>query len=109
MAKFLSLWRINPSGPWPTDPTENAGVYEMLFGAIDALLKKGEMLEFGFFQGATSGYVISTGEAKDSFRRAFSFHPFFEIEGREILSYETGKEVMRAVLKEKIEAMKQNS
>ena len=107
MARFLSLWRISPSGPWPTDPTENAKVYETIFAAIDNLLETGEMLEFGFFRGATSGYVISTGEAKDSFRRAFSFYPFFEIEGREILSYETGKEVMRAVLKDKIEAMKQ--
>jgi hypothetical protein len=106
MARFLSLWRISPSGPWPTDPTENAKAYEMIFAAIDNLLEKGEMLEFGFFQGATSGYVISTGEAKDSFRRAFSFYPFFEVEGREILSYETGKEVMRGVLKDKIEAMK---
>jgi hypothetical protein len=106
MARFLSLWRISPSGPWPTDPTENAKVYETIFAAIDSLVEKGEMLEFGFFQGATSGYAISTGEAKDSFRRAFSFHPFIEVEGREMVSYETGKEVIRGVLKDKVEAMK---
>jgi hypothetical protein len=106
MAKFLSLWRIGPSAPWPTDPTELAEVYETLFAEIDNMLKEGELLETGFFQGATSGYVLATGEAKDSFKRAFSFYPFFEIEGREIVPYETGKEVMRGVLKAKAEAMK---
>jgi short-subunit dehydrogenase len=35
---------------------------------------------------------------------AFSFLPFVEIEGREIVPYETGKEIMRGVLKTKAEA-----
>jgi len=87
--------------PWPTDPTEVAKLNEMMFAALDNLLQKGEMQEFGFFQGATSGYTIGGGESKDAFRRAYSFYPFIEVEVHEIVPYETGKEVMRGFGKPK--------
>jgi hypothetical protein len=64
------------------------------------------MLEFGFFQEGTSGYVLGTGEAIDSFRRVTTFFPFVEIEAHEIIPYETGKEVMREFYKAQAEAMK---
>jgi hypothetical protein len=106
MAKFLSLRRIGPSAPWPADPTELAESYETLFAEIDSLLKEGELLETGFFQGATSCYVLAGGEAKDSFKRAFSFYPFLEIEGRES-ALRNRKGGHEEVLKAIAEAMKQ--
>jgi hypothetical protein len=30
-ARFLGIWRLNPSAPWPTDPTEAAQLNEMIF------------------------------------------------------------------------------
>ncbi|MGZ7171893.1 MAG: hypothetical protein ACXVI1_11920 [Halobacteriota archaeon] len=35
MAKFLSLWRLNPSAPWPTDPAEGEKLNEMMWAAIE--------------------------------------------------------------------------
>jgi hypothetical protein len=78
----------------------------MMFAAMDNMLQTGEVQEFGFFSGATSGYVIAGGESKDELRRSHSFYPFIESEVHEIVPYETGKEVVRGFLKAKAEAMK---
>jgi hypothetical protein len=106
MGKFLNTWRMNPIGPWPTDPAELAELSEMLFAMIDNGFKTGGLLEFGFFPDGTSGYAIVTGEAKDMFARTFSFYPWILSEVREMLPYETGKEIMSAVMKAQAEAMK---
>jgi len=92
--------------PWPTDPAEAAKVNEMLFAAMDNLLQTGEVQEFGFFLGATSGYVIAGGDSVDEFRRSYSFYPFVESEVHEIVPYEAGRDVAREVVKAKAEAMK---
>ncbi len=105
MAKFLNVWRIDPNAPWPTDPVESAKLAEMMFAAIDNLLKTGETLEFGFFTDGRSGYAIATGESKDAFAHTFSFLPWIESDVQEMLPYETGKEVMRAVKKAQAEQM----
>jgi hypothetical protein len=106
MAKFLNTWHMNPVGPWPTDPAETAKLSEMLFAMLDKALKEGELLEFGYFPNGTSGYAIVSGaEGKDMFRRAFSFYPWIVSEVREMIPYETGKEIMRAVMKAEVEQM----
>jgi len=106
MAKFLGLWRFNPMAPMPTDPIEAAKMFEMMFAAMDNLIKTGEVQEFGFFPDGTSGYTISSGGSKGQLRGSFSFYPFVGIEVHEIVPYETGKEVLRGVMKAQAEAMK---
>jgi hypothetical protein len=105
MAKFLSVWHMNPSAPWPIDPAEAANLNEMMFATVDNLLREGKMLEFGFFPDGKSGYVLSDGETKDVFSGAMSFYPFVESEVYEMIPYETGKEIMRGLLKAQAEAM----
>jgi hypothetical protein len=108
MAKFLCLWYTNPNAPWPADPVENAKMLEMTFAAMDNLLKTGDIQEFGFFPDAKSGYAIKDPcESKDAFRLARLFYPYYESEVCEMIPYETGKEIVRAVLKAQAEAMKQ--
>ena len=106
MARFLVLWRQNPVAPWPTDPSEVLKLYERMFATMDDLIKKGEIEEFGFFPDANSGYVIGKGESTDVFRRVNMFLPYILCEVHEIIPYEKGKEIERAVLKAKIEAAK---
>jgi hypothetical protein len=106
MAKFLGLWRFNPIAPMPTDPIEVEKMLETMFAAMDNLIKTGEVLEFGFFPEATSGYAITSGGSTGQFRGSFSFYPFVGIEVHEIVPYEKGKEIMRGVLKAQAEAMK---
>lgn len=106
MARFLVLWRQNPAAPWPADPTESLQLTERMFAAIDDLMEKGEIEEFGFFQDAISGYVISKGESADVFRRVNMFQPYIHCEVHEIIPWEKGKEIEIAVLKAKIEAAK---
>ncbi len=105
-ARFLGLWRFNPNAPWPTDPTEAAKVNEMIFAGVDSMLQQGGMLEAGFFLDGRSGYTLGTGEAVDAFRRAVGPYPFILLEVHELIDYETGKEVVRGVLKAKAEMMK---
>jgi hypothetical protein len=80
-----------------------------LFAAVDNWLKTGGVQEFGFFPDGKSGYVIAEGDSKDIFGRTFSHYPFIESKVQEIVPYETGKEIMRGVLKAKAEAMKKKS
>jgi hypothetical protein len=106
VARFLSLWRMNPVAPFPTDPSKVLEVNEKMFAAMDALIKKGEVKEFGFFQDATSGYLIGEGEAADLFRAANMFLPYILGESHEVIPYEKGKEILRALCKAQIAAAK---
>ena len=107
MAKFMMLWRANPSAPWPLDPAAATQLFEMIFAAVDEGLKSGLTLEFGYFPNALSGYAISSGEAKakDMFMGAFTSYPWFQVEVHEIIDYETGKATARQVLKAQAEQM----
>ena len=106
MARYLVLWRMNPVAPTPTDPSEGLKLNEMMFAAMDDLIARGEVEEFGFFPDGLSGYVISTGEATDSFRRTSMFLPYVHCEVHEIIPYEKGKEISIAVMKTMIELTK---
>jgi len=105
MAKYLIIWRPNPSAPWPLDPAAVTQLGEMMFASMDEALKSGLILECGYFLNGTSGYAICSGEAKDMFKGTFTDYPWFEDEVQEIIDYETGKEVMRAVMKAQAEQM----
>lgn len=106
MARFLGLWRFNPTAPWPTDPVEAVQLFEARFAANDASLQNGEVEEIGWFLDGKSGYFIASGESKDQFRTSFAAFPFADMEVHEIVPFETVKEVVRGVLKTKAEAMK---
>ena len=106
MARYLCMWRMNPAAPTPTDPSEGLKLNEMLFAAMDDLIKRGEIEEFGWFPDGTSGYVIGKGEATDMFRSASMFLPYIIGEVHEIIPYEKGKEITIAVLKAQIAAAK---
>jgi hypothetical protein len=105
MAKFLILWRVNPMAT-PPDTVERVKVNEMLWAMIDNMMKTGEIREEGFFLNGTSGYILVEGEPADVFKVAASFRPFVDSEVHEILPYETGKEVVRGVMKANAEATK---
>ena len=106
MARYLVLWRQNPAAPWPTDPSESLKLNEMMFAAIDDLIKRGEIEEFGFFPDGRSGYTIGKGEAIDSFRNVSMFLPYVHTEVHEIIPYEKGKETSTALMKAIIELAK---
>jgi hypothetical protein len=103
MAKFMILWRANPSAPW-LDPAATQW-FEKVFAAVDEGLKSGLILEHGFFPNALSGYTIVSSEAKDVFMRAFADYPWLQFEVHEIIDYETGKAIARQVLKARAEQM----
>ena len=106
MGRFLVLWYQDPVAQWPTDPSESLKLNERMMGTIADLMKKGEIEEFGFFTDGTSGYVISKGEAVDIFRRANMFQPYITVEVHEMIPFEKGREISRAVWEAKIAAAK---
>ncbi len=106
MARFLSLWRMNPAASYPTDPSKVLELNEKMFAGIDALINKGEIKEFGFFPDATSGYVIGEGESTDMFRGANMFMPYIFSDVHDVIPYEKGKEIVIALCKAQIEAAK---
>jgi len=106
VARFLVLWRTNPAAPWPREPSEYLKLDEKMFAAIDGLIKRGEVKEFGFFLDGTSGYGIGEGESTDTFRSVSMFSPYILSEVHEIIPYEKGKEITIALLKAQIAAAK---
>ncbi|MFQ6080607.1 MAG: hypothetical protein ACE5OW_02930 [Candidatus Bathyarchaeia archaeon] len=88
MARFLILWRVNPVAPWPTDPSEHLKLDERMYAAIDDLIKKGEIEDFGFFLEGNSGYAIGKGESTDLFRSVSMFQPYIIFEIHDIIPYE---------------------
>ena len=102
MGRFLVLWRQNPAAPWPKDPSEAAKMNEMLFAGVDGLIAKGEIVEFGWFADGNSGYGISVGDVTDVFRRVSMFQPYILSEVHEIVPYEKGKEINRAITQKRV-------
>ncbi len=100
MAKFLTLWRLSPTAPWPTDPAEIIKLNEMLFAGTDSLLQTGVLKEHGFFLDGASGYTIMETESTEVLRAAQVLSPFIEVvKVEEIVSYESGKEIVRGAWK----------
>jgi hypothetical protein len=106
VARFLVLWRLSPVAPWPTDPSKLLELEEKIWAGIDGLMKKGEIEEFGVFPDGYSGYAIGKGETADLYRNVSMFQPYIVSEVHEIIPYEKHKEIIRAVLKAQIAAMK---
>ena len=106
MARFLVLWRINLAVQWPTDPSKYLEMNEKMWAGLDGLMKKGEVEEFGVFPDGYSGYAIGKGETADLYRNVSMFQPYIVSEVHEIIPYEKQKEIIRAVLKAQIAAMK---
>jgi hypothetical protein len=106
VARYLVLWRQNPAAPTPTTPSENLQLNEMMFAAIDDLMARDEIEEFGFFSDGRSGYVIGKGETIDSFRNVSMFLPYVYSEVHEIIPYKKGKETLITLLKTMTELAK---
>jgi hypothetical protein len=90
----------------PIDPAQLLELNEKMWAMMDGLIKKGEIEEFGFFPDGYTGYVIAKEEAVDFFRHSSMFLPFVCSEAHEIIPYEKGKEIVRAMLKAQIAATK---
>ncbi|MFZ0965536.1 MAG: hypothetical protein WAN82_02795 [Candidatus Bathyarchaeia archaeon] len=106
MVRFFALYRRNPVAPWPTDPVEFSKFMEKAWAGIDDLIKKGEIVEFGYFENGTSGYIISEVDPTVGFKNVSMFVPYWEFEVHVITPYEKGKEILRALLKARAEAAK---
>ena len=107
MPRFLILWHVNWGAPWPaTDPSKYLELQEKMWAGIEALMKMGQIEEFGSFPDAESGYAIGKGETADVFRGVAAFHPYILGEVHEIIPYETQKEATRAIIQLRIEEMK---
>jgi len=106
VARYLTLWHMNPVAPTPTDPSENLKLNEMMFAGIENLMASGEIEEFGFFADGRSGYAIGKAETIDIFRNVSMFLPYIHCEVHEIIPYKEGKETSIAVMKTMIELAK---
>jgi hypothetical protein len=76
----------------------------MMYVQVDQHLKAGGIEEFGYFLNGRSGNSIGGAESADTFVRVSSFYPFIEADVREIVPYDTGKEIIKGVWKAKAEA-----
>jgi hypothetical protein len=92
--------------PWPTDPAEALKLNEALWAAMDDLMKKGEVIEFGWFLDGKSGYAIGEGDSVTTFKNVTMFGTYFDMTVSEIIPYEVGKQVNRARLEALMTATK---
>ena len=70
----------------------------MLWAAVDDLMKKDEVTDFGWFLDGKSGYAIGEGDAVKTYTNVKRFTAYFDIKVMEIIPYEVGKQVNRAQL-----------
>ena len=105
MARFFVSWRINIAS-WPKDPQANLQLNEMLWATVDDLMKKGLVKDYGIFPDGESGFIIGEGETTNIFMAVNMFSPYVSVEVHEIISYEKQKEIVRALCKVAIDAMK---
>jgi len=96
VARFLSIWHQNPLAPSPTDPSEIIKLNDKLLAAVDSLIKKGEIEQFGFFPDGISGYTIGKGDPTDIYRIVSMFLPYFHCEIHGIVPYEKTKEMWQS-------------
>lgn len=106
MGKYLTLWSQSPTAPWPTDPAEALKLNETFWAAIDDIMKKGEVTDFGWFLDGKSGYVIGEGDSTTIFTNVNMFSTYFDMTVEEVIPYEVGKQVNRARLKALMAATK---
>ncbi len=106
MGKYLTLWTQSPTAPWPTNPADALQLNETFWAAMDDLIKKGEIIDFGWFLDGKSGYAIGEGDAVTTFTNVTMFSTYFDMTVEEIIPYEVGKQVNRARLKALMAAMK---
>ena len=106
MGKYLTLWTQSPMAPWPTGPAEALKLNEALWAAMDGLMKKGEVTDFGWFLDGKSGYAIGEGDSATMFANITMFGTYFDMTVEEIIPYEVGKQVNRAHLKALMAATK---
>ena len=104
MPRYITIWKLNLV-TLPPDLKAQAKVWEAAFAALDGELKKGTLKEFGFFD-AYSGYAISEGTSAEEFQSSVSWFPGVAMETHEAIPYEKGKQIVRAVYKARLEAMK---
>jgi len=106
MARILTLWRMNPLAPWPKDPAESAKLRQRMWAMVDDLIKKGIIKEFGYFLNGNSGYTIGEGDLAEVFKDVCMFLPYYEQEVHEIIPYEKGKQILKALAGEQAGAKK---
>ena len=106
MARFINLWHVNPSAPWPMEPSKLLEMEEGMWTMMDELKNKGDIEEWGVFSDPHCGYIIGKGETADMLKNSSMFYPYIVSEIHEIIPYEKQKEVIRAVRKAQIAAMK---
>ncbi len=99
MSRYMTLWTMSPTAPWPTDPAEALQLNERFWAGMDDLMKKGEITDFGWFLDNKSGYAIGEGDAVKTFTIINMFSTYFDMTVEEIIPYEVGKQVNRAHLK----------
>ncbi len=107
MAKYLTIWRQNPMAPTPMDPEGALALNEKMWTVLDDMMKKGTLVDFGFFLDGTSGYAIGEGTGENAFTSVSMFLPFMKSDVHEIISYERGKELTREICKAMAIAAKQ--
>jgi len=95
--RYLLLWRVNFSF-WPMEASKSLELNEKMWAAMDDLMKKGLVKDYGIFLDGQSGYLIAEGEAANLYMAANMFIPYVSAEVHEIISYEKQKEIMRAML-----------
>ena len=105
MARFLVSWRVNTAS-WPMDPQKSLELNEKLWAVMDDLMKKGFVKDYGIFPDGESGFIIGEGETTNIYSAVNMFIPYVSCEVHEIISYEKQKEIVRAVCKAAIAAMK---
>ena len=90
MARYLVLWKANPSA-WPTDPKAIVDILDGVTGGADQLLAAGAVKELGWLT-PQEGFAIFEAASKESILGMVQgFFPLYTQDIHEIVPWESGK------------------
>ena len=96
MAKYLSLWEMNPSS-MPIDPAERSAMLGKLLEMTKKGLAEGGIKDWGIFPGGFAGYGLSEGSGTEALARALTFSPYVKFEVKQVLDINEVAQIMQSM------------
>ena len=98
MAKFLMLWRLNPSLV-PADPKDRGGGWELLMGLIKADMGKGVIKDWGAFTSEGAGYSIMEGSNVEVMKATEQYVPYVFFDPHPVSTVDDVNQLIKAMTK----------
>lgn len=98
MAKYLTLWELNPAMV-TANPKERAALWGPMVQMVKQEIKEGITKEWGTFAGEMKGFSVGEGDEMSVSISAQKYLPFVKFTVHQIVSIEQMEEIIKNLAK----------